>query len=174
MFTAMLTRAIALLAFACLVGLTAGAAAQIPAIVGGSGDWIAYRFEEGGVSTCYLASQPKEARGDYTDRGEIWTLVTYRAPGDGAAVVSITPGYKYKEGSAVKVTIGDAAFELFTQSDTAWTNTIEDDARLIEAMKKGSKMVVTGVSWRGTETIDTYSLSGFTNTYGDVRKSCGL
>ncbi|MGH6717675.1 MAG: invasion associated locus B family protein [Alphaproteobacteria bacterium] len=171
----MLTRALALLAFACgLLGLAATATAQTPAIVGGSGDWIAYRYEESGTSTCYLASQPKEAKGDYTERAEIWALVTHRAPGDGAAVVSIIAGYNYKEGSAVRVKIGDATFELFTRGDTAWTNTVEDDARLVEAMKKGRTMVVDGVSWRGTETTDTYSLAGFTKSYGEVRKACGL
>ena len=157
-----------------ILGAAAAANAQTPAVVGGSGDWIAYRYVQDGTNVCYLASQPKEATGNYTERGEIWMLVTHRAPGDGAAVVSIFAGYKYKEGSAVKVKIGETTFELFTQNDTAWTNTVEDDARLVEAMKKGHSMVVSGVSWRGTETTDTYSLTGFTKSYAEVRKACGL
>jgi invasion protein IalB len=173
--SAMLTRIATVLTLG--LGLTAFAAAglaQAPSIVGGAGDWTVYEYEDGETSVCYMASQPAEAKGDYSDRGDIWTLVTHRSPGEKVAVVSIIAGYNYKEGSTVKVKIGDGLFSLFTQGDTAWANSAEDDSRLVEAMKQGSRMVVDGVSWRGTETRDTYSLSGFTKSYDDVRRACGL
>jgi invasion protein IalB len=165
------------IAVALVVGLVAFATqghAQSPSVVGGSGDWTAYQYQDGDTAVCYMASRPTEAKGNYTDRGDIWTLVTHRSPGEKTAVVSIIAGYNYKEGSTVKVKIGDATFSLFTQGDTAWANTAEDDGKLVAAMKKGNRMIVSGVSWRGTETTDTYSLSGFTKSYDDVRKACGL
>lgn len=175
MFPAMLTKTLARLAltvaFACA---TAAASAQTPSPLGTEGDWTAYSYTDGSSGVCYMASQPKEAKGNYTERGDAWTLVTHRAPGDGVAVVSIIAGYNYKEGSSVKVVIGDQSFSLFTQGDTAWTNTAEDDTKLVAAMKQGRDMVVNGVSWRGTETTDTYSLAGFTRSYETVRTACGL
>jgi len=165
------------IAAAFLFGLVAFAAhghAQPPSVVGGSGDWTVYQYQDGDTSVCYMASQPTEAKGNYTDRGKIWTLVTHRSPGEKSAVVSIIAGYNYEDGSTVKVKIGDTTFSLFTRGDTAWANTAEDDGKLVAAMKKGSRMTVNGVSWRGTETTDTYSLSGFAKSYDDVRKACGL
>ena len=173
--TAMLTRIAAALLVLLGLGVVATTVrAQAPSIVGGNGDWTVYQYQDGDTTVCYMASKPVEDKGDYTQRGDIWTLVTHRSPGEKVAVVSIIAGYNYKEGSTVKVKIDNTAFSLFTQGDTAWANTAEDDGRLVEAMKKGNRMVVQGVSWRGTETTDTYSLSGFTRSYDDVRAACGL
>ena len=39
-------------------------------------------------------------------------------------------------------------------------------------MKKGNKLIVKGQSSRGTDTIDTYTLSGFTLAYNQLFKDC--
>ena len=153
---------------------TPSAQTATPTPIATYNDWTAYSYKDGATDVCYMASQPKEAKGNYDQRGQIWALITHRAPGEPNPVVSIIAGYNYKEGSSAKVSIGDANFTLFTQGHTAWANTPEDDQKLIDAMKRGSRMVVTGTSWRGTDTRDTYSLSGFTKAYGDIRKACGL
>jgi hypothetical protein len=72
------------------------------------------------------------------------------------------------------VAIGDQSFELFTQGDGAWAKDKQADDALVKAMIKGLDMVVKGTSSRGTETIDTYSLSGFTKAYEAIGKACGL
>ena len=43
---------------------------------------------------------------------------------------------------------------------------------MIYAMKKGIKLIVTGVSTRGTKTVDTYTLTGFTAAYNKLTKDC--
>jgi invasion protein IalB len=48
------------------------------------------------------------------------------------------------------------------------------DKKLVQAMVKGSTMVVQGTSARGNNTKDTYSLSGFTRAYQAIRQACGL
>jgi hypothetical protein len=171
MLTRNLAGAVLAVTLSCAV---APASAQTPSPLGSEGDWIAYTYKDGEGDVCYIASQPKEAKGDYTERGDVWTLVTHRSPGESVAVVSIIAGYNYKEGSSVKVTIGEQSFSMFTQGDTAWANTAEDDSALVAAMRRGRDMVVNGTSWRGTETTDTYSLTGFTKSYETVRKACGL
>ncbi len=45
---------------------------------------------------------------------------------------------------------------------------------MVDAMKKGSGMMVHGISARDTETIDTYSLQGFTKAYNAIGEACGL
>jgi Invasion associated locus B (IalB) protein len=40
-------------------------------------------------------------------------------------------------------------------------------------LKAGKQMIVRGTSSRGTETTDTYSLSGFTAALAAIDKACG-
>ena len=51
----------------------------------------------------------------------------------------------------------------------AWT---EEDNKVIFAMKKGLKLIVTGESSRGTITNDTYTLEGFTASYNQLTNEC--
>ena len=137
-------------------------------------DWSAYQFTESGNVACYMASVPKKAEGNYTKRGDVFAIVTHRPAESRRDEVSFIAGYAYKKDSGVEVKIGDETFSLFTQDDGAWAPDKEADAALVSAMIKGRGMVVKGMSARGTETVDTYSLSGFTKAYQAINKACGL
>ena len=43
---------------------------------------------------------------------------------------------------------------------------------MIKTMKRGSRIMVTGYNQSGSQTIDHYSLLGFTKAYNEVKKSC--
>jgi len=73
----------------------------------------------------------------------------------------------------VNVNISGNSFELFTEGEWAWPATVEDDRKIITAMKRGANAIVTGVSGRGTQTKDTFSLLGFTAAVEDAAKRCG-
>ena len=62
---------------------------------------------------------------------------------------------------------------LFTNSDSAWAYDKEDSA-IVRSMVSGKTMIVTGFSSRGTKTVDTYSLLGFTQAHRTIGKLCGL
>lgn len=142
--------------------------------LGDFGDWSAYKFAENGKPACYIASVPKKAEGDYTKRGETYAIVAHRPEEDRRDEVSVIAGYTYKKDSWVDVEIGDDAFKLFTNEDGAWAPDKESDKSLVNAMIKGSTMVVKGTSSRGTLTTDTYSLKGFTRARQTINKACGL
>ena len=42
----------------------------------------------------------------------------------------------------------------------------------IKTMKRGSRIMITGYNQKGSQTIDHYSLLGFTKSYGAAKKSC--
>jgi len=63
-------------------------------------------------------------------------------------------------------------FDLFTDGDSAWARDAETDRKLVQAMVRGNSMVVRGTSSRGTLTVDTYSLSGFTAARNAINKAC--
>jgi hypothetical protein len=61
---------------------------------------------------------------------------------------------------------------MFTQGEMAWTEDAAADARAIEAMRAGLEAKVTGTSSRGTTTIDTFSLLGFTAALEQAQQLC--
>lgn len=134
--------------------------------------WEAYVFEENGHKVCYMASQPGNAEGNYTKRGDSFALITHRPADNTRNVFSYIAGYPYKAGSEVVLKIDEQEFKLFTQDETAWAPDSETDTKIAEALKNGKSMVVTGTSTRGTNTKDTYSLKGSTKAYEKITKEC--
>ncbi len=150
------------------------ASASEPTMIGEFGQWSAYVFEENGGKVCYMAAKPDKSEGKYSKRGEVAALITHR-PGEGTKnVFSYMSGYGYKKGSNVDVAVDDKKFSLFTQNDMAWAADAAADTSITEALKKGSKMVVKGVSGKGTNTTDTFSLTGSTKAYDAITTACGL
>lgn len=160
--------------FLALLAIVPSAEASEQKEIGTFGVWSAYVFEENGGKVCYMAAKPDKAEGKYSKRGDVVAMITHR-PAEGTKnVFSYMSGYGYKKGSDVTMSIDSKKFTLFTQNDMAWAADAAADTNIAEAVKKGSKMVVSGVSGKGTQTKDTYSLSGSTKAYEAITKACGL
>lgn len=164
-----------LLAFGlCVIATGVQAQASEQKEIGRFGAWAAYVFEENGGNVCYMAAKPSSSEGKYSRRGDVVAMITHR-PGEGTKnVFSYMGGYGYKKGSNVELSVDGKKFTLFTQNDMAWAADSAADANLAEALKKGSKMVVKGVSGKGTETKDTFVLKGSTKAYEAISKACGI
>ncbi|NJM83666.1 MAG: hypothetical protein HC844_15445 [Tabrizicola sp.] len=137
-------------------------------------DWNV--FTEESPKECWGVSKPKETVNTRDGqpvsvrRGDILLFVTFR-PGK-AAEISFTGGYPFAGGSTVDVTVDGSAFQLFTDGEWAWPGSAEDDAALLVALKKGSTAVMTARSSKGTQTVDSFSLRGFTAAMEDAEKRC--
>ncbi|MGC6518244.1 MAG: invasion associated locus B family protein [Candidatus Puniceispirillaceae bacterium] len=136
-------------------------------------DWSVFRDDSGQERVCYMSSVPKKLRGNYdrNNRGETRVFVTHFGKSD-RNVVSVLAGYKYKKQSDVTFNIDGKEIVLFTQDNRGYSFNEADDSTLVTRMKRGSKLVVTGISSRGNETIDEYSLSGFTKAKALLDKLC--
>lgn len=169
------------LAFCC-AALSAGPAfAQASAErVAAHNDWAV--FVSGDPRECYIVSQPTESTAQRdgeaveVNRGDIRLFVRFNAAESVSNEVSFTGGYPLSATTPVEVEIGQESFELTAgQGDAngwAWPRP-EDDAGVVAAMRRGSTARVTGVSTRGTTTVDTFSLSGFTAAIEDAQERCG-
>ena len=163
-----------------LPGLAAAAlAVSVPAMgqdssLGRHRDWYAAAFVEEGAQVCYMVSGPTRSEGNYTRRGKTYIQVTRREGAGGADVVSIEAGYPHREGGEVELRVDDGEpWTLFTRGETAWAYSDADDKALVAAMAAGTRMVVKGTSARGTDTVDTYSLLGFTAARRAIGEACG-
>lgn len=175
---AFILRAATIVLSAAAVITPGASAAQLSESVGGSKAWSVFKQGSGGSRLCWIVSQPEQSRAlrggkpVSANRGDIYLNVAIR-PGAGIKnEVSMTAGYPLRESSSVRVKIGNDTFEMFTEGDTAWADSPESDEKIVAAMRRGVTAEVTGVSTRGTTTIDRYSLSGFTAALSEARSLC--
>jgi Invasion associated locus B (IalB) protein len=138
-------------------------------------DWNVFTEDEPSKE-CWGVSQPKETVNTRDGqpvsvrRGDIMLFVTFRPgkPGE----ISFTGGYPFAPGSTVEVAIDGQPYQFFTDGEWAWPGSPEDDATVLAAMKQGTSAVMSAVSGKGTKTVDTFSLRGFTAAMEDAEKRC--
>jgi invasion protein IalB len=139
---------------------------------GAFGDWLVHQNAGDGPKICFAASQPKTKEPAGANRSKI-VLYVSAWPKDGVkAEFSAKLGYRMNPASPVSATVDDTAFTLFADEDRAYVADAAAEAKLIEAMKKGTKLVVQATSTRGTQTTDTYSLSGFEQALDAIASAC--
>ncbi len=142
-------------------------------LLGNFDDWKAFSYEENGHKVCYMSSQPGKMEPKNKPRGGVYVLITHRPAEKSFNVVSITAGYTYKKKSEVILKIDRRSFTLFTDGDTAWAKDESTDRDIAAAIRTGDSMVVKGISERGTNTTDSYSLSGTGDAFSAINKACG-
>jgi invasion protein IalB len=166
------------------LALTALAFAAAPAMaakkstsqvfLGQFGAWYAYQLNEKAGRVCYMVSKPTRTRGKYKKRGDVVVFVTHR-PKDGERdVVNFQAGYTYKPGAKATASVDKRKFTLTTERDAAWSPNAAADKVLVQAMIKGTRMVLRGQSRSGVTTTDTYSLKGFTRAHKRINRACGV
>jgi Invasion associated locus B (IalB) protein len=161
-FTSILISALAL-------GGTA-AMAEDPTKLGAFKDWEAYTYKAPDSKVCFAFSSPKKSEPAKAKRDAIRFIVTNYPGRKVKGEISTVIGYPFKEGSPVKLTIDEKSFDLFPVGDTAWAG--ETDAEIVAAMKKGTSLKVSGTSWKGTVTTDSYSLAGISAAIDEINGSC--
>ncbi|MDH3737953.1 MAG: invasion associated locus B family protein [Alphaproteobacteria bacterium] len=148
------------------------ALAQDAKLIGRYGDWEAYTRGGKDDRFCYIVSKPKEAS-LRSRRGDIFLLVWHRPAKKEFDVVQVDAGYSFKEKTEVELKVGSDEWKLFTRDGNAWTYRGDDDASIVEAMRKGSRLTVKGTSSRNNPTTDSYSLKGVTAAHRAMNKACG-
>lgn len=150
-----------------------GAGAAEPTALGVFTDWTAYTYKATDTKVCYVVSQPKSSEAaKKVKRDPIFFIVTHMPGRNINGEVSTIIGYPFKEASSVQLTVDNVEFELFTNGDGAWADTTDKEKKIVAAMKAGQKFSVKGMSWKGTETTDTYSLNGFSAAMDKIDISC--
>jgi len=167
---------------AALIGaavLAAGpAAADDATLLGVAKGWSAFTNGPGADKTCYAMSKPTSSTPRKIKRDPIYFLITDWPARKTKSEPEAVPGYQYKDGSTVTAQVGGASFAFFIQNDggtgAAWIRKRADEIKLVDAMKAGQSLVVTGTSKRGTVTKDTYALAGLSDVLDKIHSSCGM
>ena len=160
------------LCFFMMIGLKTQIAGAVDStVVDRYEDWTVYKAKTNEGTLCFAASTPKDYEPKNVNRGDIFFYVTTWPKFKVTQEVSVKLGYPLKSSSAPSVSIGANNFRLFEKGDRAYIHTSLENG-LIKAMKAGQKMVVRGISKRGTKTKDVYSLSGITAALKAAASAC--
>ena len=155
-----------------LAGADSPALAEIS--LGKHADWEAFKERENGKLVCYMGAVPTKSQGKYTKRGRTFLLITHRPAEKSKNVISLQAGYTFEKTSEVELAIGETSFKLFTDEQWAFAADTATDSELVKSMIGGAALIVRGLSSRGTQTTDTYSLKGFTAAYKAIGKACKI
>jgi invasion protein IalB len=144
-----------------------------PSLEGAFNDWSLYGMQENGNPICYLSSGLERSSDTVPRKRPAVVLITNRPAEGRKGVVSVDPGYIYEDGSQVLMSIGRRQFHLYTKGGQAWAEDA-DDPQIIQAIRGGSTLVVTGRMKGGTATTDTFSLRGFGTALAALDRACPI
>jgi len=145
-----------------------------PNLLGQYGDWGAYTASPGGHKICFALAKPKTSTTEPPGRSrdQSYMFVSNRPAENVKNEVSVMIGYPFKTTSDATAEIGGAKFAMYTQNDGAWIKNVAEEARMVDAMRKGSDLTVKGTSGRGTQSTDQYSLKGLAQALDKVEQEC--
>lgn len=134
--------------------------------------WSLHQSRDAGHNICYAVSKPTSKKPKNANRAAIVFYVS-AWPKDGVRnQISVKLGYPIDPKKTVSVQVDSNTFKLTARDERAYIYDATQELKLLEAMKKGSQMVVKATSKRGTSTIDTYSLNGVTSALKALAQNC--
>ena len=140
--------------------------------VGKFKDWEVMVMSETSGKVCFAQSIPV-LQAPKKNKRDARLFITFR-PGEKISnEVSVTPGYEFNKNNSVTAASGKNKFIFdIKEQGFAWIADTKVEAKMIKKMKKGSRIMITGYNQKGSQTIDHYSLLGFTKAYNTVKKAC--
>lgn len=159
-------------------GLLCGAApvSAAPTLLGVFKSWTAASTGTGDQRVCYAISHPTSSLPAKAKRDPVGFLISNWPARKTPAEPEVVAGYPYKDGATVTAQVGADKFTFFTKNDgndgSAWIKDPADEVRLVNAMKGGAQMTITGISRRGTLTTDNYSLAGLSDALDKIQGAC--
>ena len=135
-------------------------------------DWDTYVINSDVAKVCFAQSKPVLQAPKKSQR-DARLFITFR-PGEKITnEISITAGYEFNNKNSITATSGKNKykFDLAQEGFAGMTDT-KLEIKMIKVMKKGSRIMVTGYNQKGSQTIDHYSLLGFTKAYNATKANC--
>jgi invasion protein IalB len=153
---------------------TAAVGGAQPKVLGQYADWGAYTASPDGKKVCFALAKPKSATTNPPGRKRdpAYVFISTRPSENVRNEISVVVGYPFRPSSDATAEVGSVKFAMYTQNDGAWIKNVAEEARLIEAMRKGAELTVRGTSSRGTQSIDVYSLKGLSQAMDRADQEC--
>ena len=140
--------------------------------MGSHKDWATYVMNAETGKVCFAQSKPV-LQAPKSNPRDARLFVSFR-PGEKITnEISVTAGYEYNNKNSVTATSGKRKYKLdLIENKFAWMTGTKLETKMIKTMKKGSRIMITAYNQNGSQTIDHYSLLGFTKAYNATKANC--
>ena len=140
--------------------------------IGKSKDWETLVLIRDDGLTCFAQTKPL-LQSPKADKREARLFVSFRPSDKVADEISTTSGYEFNSQNSILAKSGKKKYKFdIVQDSFAWISSNKVEKKMIKTMKKGSRIMITAYNKSGSQTIDHYSLLGFTKAYNIAKKSC--
>ena len=137
-------------------------------------DWESIVLKKENELVCFAQTKPVLQSPKNNPR-EARLFVTFRPNEKILDEISITAGYEFNNKNSIIAKSGKNKYKFdISQQNFAWMADNKKEKKMIRTMKKGSRIMVTGHNQNGSQTIDHYSLLGFTKAYNSAKKNCKI
>jgi len=153
---------------------TAATGSAEPTLIGQYGTWGAYTATPNGRKVCFALAKPSSSKTNPPNRPRdpAFAFVSSRPAEKVVNEVSIMIGYALKPGSESSLEVGGSAYAMYTQGDGLWIKNAAEEEQMVSAMRKSAEVTVKGVSAKGTETVDVFSLKGLSQALDRLAQDC--
>ena len=135
-------------------------------------DWEALIVTSDSGKVCFAQSSPI-LQAPKSNKRDAKLFIAFRPADKIIDEVSVTAGYEFNNSNSVIAQSGKNKFKFdIKEQGFAWIADTKIEFRMIKRMKKGSRIMITGYNQKGSQTIDHYSLLGFTKAYNATKKAC--
>ncbi|MBD1168439.1 hypothetical protein IDH29_04575 [Pelagibacterales bacterium SAG-MED06] len=135
-------------------------------------DWESMVVIEDTGKICFAQSSPILQSPKSNNKRDAKLFISFRPTDKIIDEVSVTAGYEFNS-NTVSAQSGKNKFKFdIKEQGFAWIADNKIEFRMIKRMKKGSRIMITGYNQKGSQTIDHYSLLGFTKAYNSAKKNC--
>ena len=135
-------------------------------------DWQTMVLVEPTGTVCFAQSSPV-LQAPKSNKREAKLFVTFRPSEKITDEISASPGYEFNKNNSVTAISGKKKIKFdIIQQGFAWIADNKIEKKMIKVMKKGSRLMITGYNQKGSQTIDHYSLLGFTKAYNAAKSAC--
>ncbi len=159
---------------AAAAAAAAAAVGAEPTLIGQFGPWGAYTAAPNGKKVCFALAKPSSSKTNPPNRprDSAYAFVSTRPAEKVVNEVSVMIGYALKPGSESTIEVGGASYAMYTQGDGLWIKNAAEEERMVDAMRKAADATVKGVSAKGTETTDVFSLKGLAQALDRLAQDC--
>ena len=135
-------------------------------------DWETMVIKNDTQFVCFAQSKPVLQSPKKNPR-EARLFVSFRPNKKILDEISITAGYEFNKKNSITARSGKNKYKFdISQESFAWITSNKLEKKMIRIMQKGSRIMVTGYNQKGSQTIDHYSLLGFTKAYKATKANC--
>ena len=135
-------------------------------------DWETYIIKNDAGKICFAQSKPV-LQAPKNNLRDARLFISFRPRENISNEISITSGYDFNNKNSIKAISGKNKYTFdIVRENFAWITDNKFEKKMIKTMQKGSRIMVTAYNLKGSQTIDHYSLLGFTKAYKAAKANC--